>query len=1632
MADDGSPTLEVGFAIDTGGSFSELAQLQQAMDSTEAKVLADAANIERATGGMLNLGGATAQITSFGAASTQAGATSAAAIARAEKAGESLSRQMERQISTFGMSRTAAAALRAEQNGLTELAGRLRDQEATLVAMRGKSAAAMRDEAAATRAFSTTGAVSMAAGASAATGLAGGMAGLGRSTQAAQIEMLEMTHIARNLTEQIATGVNPFRALTMESGRLMTAIQYGGAGIGGFVKQFAGMLGIIKTVQNAELAEAAASTAASAAAIRGFAERAQAGMATAAVEIELAQAAQRVATTDVEAAAAADSLAAAYEAQSVAATQLTIAQEALVGAEAGAAEAAAASEAATVTMIGATTAVLAPFIVAAGVAFGAFKMFQSQVKDSGELTRYRDSLGLTHKQMLQLSDGVDKAGGKIKELTGVTITAGDMMAGLWQTIKDGASGSAGAGAWEKIKGYASDAFGYVLKAWNITSAGITAGIYGTFNAVKIIWNNFPAVFGDLFVQAVNAAIGALNVLVKHGTDLLNDFIHAANKIPGVNVGDVTAPQIGLMDNPNAGAATKAAAAIGDAYKKAYADAKKSDADFWHQVGENAKQHAKDRMKAEADALKANATPKRAKTDPNIKAEAELQAAIKGQWALAAAYQVSDAAAMKAEALQKAEEDAIKHKGETGVYYELELQKAVATTAAEGAKHIADLRAQAAAQKEVNDAVAAGTLPASQMSQALQAMTEKRQLLAAISVAAQQGDLAAWIKLNAELQNLTKTQADANAEANRAQVLASTGAGQDQIAQLQLQLSLIGATNKERAVAIAQLQAEQFLAAHPLADAAAARAYIEGQKQIAALTDDLTTGNDKFNKSLSYTADLLGLIHDRTQTIASALSDAFGNIGSGLGQAMTAMSTYAAQQAKLDQDHNAAVRAGLSDEKELNLYRQASLNNQVAGTAQMIGGLKTMFAEHSAGYQAMTAAEEAFAVIQAVNTIKSVAAGAAKMFSQLGIFAFPVVAAMVAVMAGFGFRGSSTQAAPTSSADLQKAAGTGTVLGSPNDKSASIANSLSLVAKNTAGDLQYSSQMLSSLKSIDASIGAMAATVAKQINVSGSLFDTTKLNIGSSGSAGFLGLFSSSTTRTLYDAGITLAATTVGKIITSGIAGQTYQIVQQVKKSSGFLGIGGGTKTSYQTTTGALPSDITASIQSVIGALENGIVTAAGSIGISGAKAMLDNFNVNIGKLSFNGLDAQGIEDQLNAIFSSVGDQMTAAVLPGIAKFQKVGEGLFETLERVASTVVSVDAEFKKLGQTSTTMGIDVDMGVASMFDSVSDFTSAADAYFQTYYSTAEQTAAQTAELQQVFASLNLTMPDSLAAFRSMVEAQDLTTTAGQQTYATLLKIAPAFADLQQALNGAKSAADVLSERQNLLNQLWQLQGNTAAIRAAQLASLDASNRDLQEQIYALQDAQDAAKAAQDLADAWKSAGSSILDEINRIRGLSDSTGATSFASALGQFNAATTAARGGDQTAAQSLPQLSQALLTAAEAAATSRQELDRIQAQTAASLEATYGMISGLSGTAAPASTTDLLSAAGASQAAAASANDNTTNALSAKLDALLNEIEQLRSDNNAGHATTAGNTGSIKRSLDNVTAQGGGMAISTTAAAA
>jgi hypothetical protein len=850
------------------------------------------------------------------------------------------------------------------------------------------------------------------------------------------------------------------------------------------------------------------------------------------------------------------------------------------------------------------------------------------------------------------------------------------------------------------------------------------------------------------------------------------------------------------------------------FKEAQADGQKQILANLKTIRDNIIGAAEKRIKDAADAIIADRTDKKPKKQGDhglAEALAELDAQIKGQLALAQAYQVSDAAAIKAEAHQKAEEEAIRHKGQVALFYEKELALAVAKRAADGGKLIGDLAAQTAAQKAVNDAVADGTITAAQASQQLQNEAQLRPLIAAEAVA--EGNAK---KMLADIiARLRNEQAKSNDEVNRGQVIAATGDAQKQLDRLKLEASLIGATNVERAKAIALLEAEQFLKDHPSSTAEGSPDFAEAKKHtqdyiktvvdLAVQTAQNQTAQDNYNASLAYTAELMGLLADRAQGIGSILSDAFGGFGDSIGGAISALADYQAAEAQIEQDRKAAMKAAGTDAAALakveTLYATKSANARIAATGTVIHSLKGLFKEHSAGYKAMEAIEKAYAIFQAVQTALAIARdiahtassvanagvrttantaeGGSKIFAQLGMFAFPVVAAMVAVLAALGAKGhgGGGGAPPTSAEDLQAAAGTGTVLGDSKAKSASIANSLEIVAANTNKDLEYSNAMLQALRNIDTSIAKMAGTVARQISVSGSLFDTSKLRLGSTGSSGFLGLFSSSTQRNLFDLGIQLTATTVGNIIANGIAGSTYQIVEQIKHKSGFLGIGGGTSTSYITTKGQIDPAITQAIQDVIKSLRDGLVAAADVLGLAGAQAILDSFNVSLGKISFKDMTGKEIEDQLNAIFSSIGDQMAAKLLPSLKSMQKVGEGLFETFIRVAKEYEAVDIALKSIGREFGAVGV-ASIGardaLVQLFGGLDQFIESTDFFRDQFLTEAEQIAPIQASVVAELQRLGLAGITTRDQFKQAVLGLDLTTDAGRQLYASLLAVAPAF------------------------------------------------------------------------------------------------------------------------------------------------------------------------------------------------------------------------------------------------------------------
>ncbi|WP_442596288.1 tape measure protein [Parapusillimonas sp. JC17] len=169
------------------------------------------------------------------------------------------------------------------------------------------------------------------------------------------------------------------------------------------------------------------------------------------------------------------------------------------------------------------------------------------------------------------------------------------------------------------------------------------------------------------------------------------------------------------------------------------------------------------------------------------------------------------------------------------------------------------------------------------------------------------------------------------------------------------------------------------------------------------------------------------------------------------------------------------------------------------------------------------------------------------------------------------------------------------------------------------------------------------------------------------------------------------------------------------------------------------------------------------------------------------------------------------------------------------------------------LSFDAAAGLVQLAGGVENLLGAQQTYFQAYYSEAERHGIAVNNLTSALAAAGVVIPEltgsteqMLASYRTIVEAQDLNTEAGRQAYVVLMQASGAFAEVAQYAGQvaqaveevavpARSLADIERERAGLESQLLGLLGNTNALRRRELETLDASNRALQQQIWAFQD-----------------------------------------------------------------------------------------------------------------------------------------------------------------------------------------------------
>ena len=279
---------------------------------------------------------------------------------------------------------------------------------------------------------------------------------------------------------------------------------------------------------------------------------------------------------------------------------------------------------------------------------------------------------------------------------------------------------------------------------------------------------------------------------------------------------------------------------------------------------------------------------------------------------------------------------------------------------------------------------------------------------------------------------------------------------------------------------------------------------------------------------------------------------------------------------------------------------------------------------------------------------------------------------------------------------------------------------------------------------------------------------------------------------------------IGSGIQGSISGNSKaQDFEKVKKSI-FWGLFSWTKTTKKTNSPLTKylSEESSMIRRNVGDLVKSI--GGSTRGLSGVKQSF--------KFDTRGMSAKEIREELQVQLQAYSEKVAKKAL-GSSRYIRDGESATDALQRLSQALPTVNSALelldKRLFKVSVS-GADLASSLAEMFGGLEGFTQSANFVFQNFYSAAERTALMTSQFQRQIRELGLAVPKTRDEFRKLLDAQNLMTTKGRETYAALLKVAPAFAEITgsaAAVSGALQASRYATRADFEFVQAQVAQGN---------------------------------------------------------------------------------------------------------------------------------------------------------------------------------------------------------------------------------
>jgi len=256
----------------------------------------------------------------------------------------------------------------------------------------------------------------------------------------------------------------------------------------------------------------------------------------------------------------------------------------------------------------------------------------------------------------------------------------------------------------------------------------------------------------------------------------------------------------------------------------------------------------------------------------------------------------------------------------------------------------------------------------------------------------------------------------------------------------------------------------------------------------------------------------------------------------------------------------------------------------------------------------------------------------------------------------------------------------------------------------------------------------------------------------------------------------------------------------------------------------------------------GVAVLAESLGESSAR--IGDFSQQI-KIDLLNLSDEEAQEKINEALGDFSDKLVDFLVPAIQSMTKAGETSSEALSRLGSSLSTVNLLFGTLGIKIYDLSLNSAQAASNLVDltgGVDAFTQKTDFIYQNFYDQQERVSNATSQAAQVFEALGLAMPSTREGFRQLFDV--IAGSGSASLTAAMLNIAPIMndvigytEDLAQAQTNL--AASIGNERIGLENQILKILGDTIELRERELNALDASNRALKEQIYTIEDMQQA-------------------------------------------------------------------------------------------------------------------------------------------------------------------------------------------------